>query len=75
MKSEGYSSEEASSKAEQVIAKPGTSEHETGLAIDIAGDDDYDQDTDSVLEWMNSNAQPVWVYPALPIRQGICNGR
>ena len=55
-KDEGYSSEEASSKAEQVIAKPGTSEHETGLAIDIAGDDDYDQDTDSVLEWMNSNA-------------------
>lgn len=53
---EGYSSEEASSKAEQVIAKPGTSEHETGLAIDIAGDDDYDQDTGSVLEWMNSNA-------------------
>lgn len=53
---EGYSLEEASSKAEQVIAKPGTSEHETGLAIDIAGDDDYDQDTDSVLEWMNSNA-------------------
>lgn len=53
---EGYSSEEASSRAEQVIAKPGTSEHETGLAIDIAGDDDYDQDTDSVLEWMNSNA-------------------
>ena len=53
---EGYSSDEASSKAEQVIAKPGTSEHETGLAIDIAGDDDYDQDTDSVLEWMNSNA-------------------
>lgn len=53
---EGYSSEEASSKAEQVIAKSGTSEHETGLAIDIAGDDDYDQDTDSVLEWMNSNA-------------------
>ena len=53
---EGYSSEEASSKAEQVIAKPGTSEHETGLAIEIAGDDDYDQDTDSVLEWMNSNA-------------------
>lgn len=53
---EGYSSEEASSKADQVIAKPGTSEHETGLAIDIAGDDDYDQDTDSVLEWMNSNA-------------------
>ena len=53
---EGYSSAEASSKAEQVIAKPGTSEHETGLAIDIAGDDDYDQDTDSVLEWMNSNA-------------------
>ena len=53
---EGYSSEEASSKAEQVIAKPGTSEHETGLAIDIAGDDDYDQDTDSVLEWMNNNA-------------------
>ena len=53
---EGYLSEEASSKAEQVIVKPGTSEHETGLAIDIAGDDDYDQDTDSVLEWMNSNA-------------------
>ena len=53
---EGYSSEEASSKAEQVIAKPGTSEHETGLAIDIAGDEDYGQDTDSVLAWMNSNA-------------------
>lgn len=44
------------SKAEQVIAKPGTSEHETGLAIDIAGDEDYGQDTDSVLAWMNDNA-------------------
>ena len=36
---EGYSAEEATSKAEQVIAKPGTSEHETGLAIDIVGDE------------------------------------
>ena len=53
---EGYSAEEATSKAEQVIAKPGTSEHETGLAIDIAGDEDYGQDTDSVLAWMNDNA-------------------
>lgn len=53
---EGYSAEEATSKAEQVIAKPGTSEHETGLAIDITGDEDYGQDTDSVLAWMNDNA-------------------
>lgn len=53
---EGYSADEAKSKAEEVIAIPGTSEHETGLAIDISGDDDYDQDTDSVLEWMNDNA-------------------
>lgn len=53
---EGYSAEEATSKAEQVIAKPGTSEHETGLAIDIAGDEDYGQDTGSVLAWMNDNA-------------------
>ena len=53
---EGYSEDEAKSKAEEEIAAPGTSEHETGLAIDISGDDDYDQDTDSVLEWMNDNA-------------------
>lgn len=53
---EGYSEDEAKSKAEESIAAPGTSEHETGLAIDISGDDDYDQDTDSVLEWMNDNA-------------------
>lgn len=53
---EGYSEDEAKSMAEQAIAAPGTSEHETGLAIDISGDDDYDQDTDAVLEWMNANA-------------------
>lgn len=53
---EGYSADEAKSKAEAVIAAPGTSEHETGLAIDISGDEDYGQDTDSVLEWMNNNA-------------------
>ena len=53
---QGYSADEAKSKAEEVIAAPGTSEHETGLAIDISGDEDYGQDTDSVLEWMNDNA-------------------
>lgn len=53
---EGYSTDEAKSMAEKVIATPGTSEHETGLAIDVAGDEDYDQDTDAVLEWMNANA-------------------
>lgn len=53
---EGYSEDEAKSKAEESIAAPGTSEHETGLAIDVSGDDDYDQDTDGVLEWMNDNA-------------------
>lgn len=38
------------------MQSPGTSEHETGLAIDITGDEDYGQDTDSVLAWMNDNA-------------------
>ena len=37
---EGYSEEEARSKASEAIATPGTSEHECGLAVDIV-DMDY----------------------------------
>jgi LAS superfamily LD-carboxypeptidase LdcB len=37
---EGYSEEEARSKASETIATPGTSEHECGLAVDIV-DMDY----------------------------------
>lgn len=34
-KSLGYSQEDATSLAESLVARPGFSEHETGLALDI----------------------------------------
>ena len=38
----GYDAEEADQKAATVVARPGTSEHELGLAVDIV-DADYQQ--------------------------------
>ena len=51
---QGYSEEEARQKAQAAVAKPGYSEHELGLAVDInavEGEDPW-----GLYEWLAENA-------------------
>lgn len=50
--SEGASEEEAREKAEAVVAIPGTSEHELGLAVDINGEYTDTQESAVVWDWL-----------------------
>ncbi len=50
--SEGLSEEEARAKAETVVAIPGTSEHEMGLAVDINGEYTDTQESAVVWDWL-----------------------
>lgn len=52
---EGYSQSEAESLAKEWVAKPGNSEHELGLALDINADLSYSSDYD-VYSWLAENA-------------------
>ena len=51
---QGYSKKEARELTEQWVAEPGTSEHETGLAVDI--NPDRDKSGDEVYSWLSENA-------------------
>ena len=57
---EGYSQEEAQQKAGTVVAVPGTSEHETGLALDIVAESyqvlTEDQENTAEQQWLMENA-------------------
>ena len=54
---EGMSHEEAVNKAHQIVAIPGTSEHELGLALDIIAE--YDSDSSATWSWLKENC---WRY-------------
>ncbi|MGN0976896.1 MAG: M15 family metallopeptidase [Faecousia sp.] len=57
---EGYSQEDAQQKAGTVVAVPGTSEHETGLALDIVAESyqvlTEDQENTAEQQWLMANA-------------------
>lgn len=55
--SQGMSRKEAEKKARTIVALPGTSEHELGLALDII--DEYNADSTAVWQWLRENA---WRY-------------
>ncbi len=50
----GHSKKEARELTEKWVAEPGTSEHETGLAVDI--NPDREKSGDEVYEWLSENA-------------------
>lgn len=52
---EGYSPEEAKTKAEAWVAIPGTSEHQLGIAVDINADG-IQSTGDEVYAWLDENA-------------------
>lgn len=60
---QGYSKEDAQTKAATSVARPGTSEHELGLAVDIVDRShqllDYTQEYTLVQQWLLSNS---WKY-------------
>jgi D-alanyl-D-alanine carboxypeptidase len=60
---QGYSQDEANSKAATIIAVPGTSEHQTGLAVDIVDINnqnmDDSQENTPAQQWLMSNS---WRY-------------
>lgn len=51
---EGYSKKEARELTENWVAEPGSSEHETGLAVDI--NPDREKSGDEVYDWLSENA-------------------
>ncbi len=51
---QGYSKKEARELTEKWVAEPGTSEHETGLAVDI--NPDREKSGDEVYRWLSENA-------------------
>lgn len=64
LKSEGLTEKDANDKAKKVVALPGTSEHQTGLAIDLTNIN-LAQESDPLVEkfektdhgrWLDSNA-------------------
>ncbi len=54
-RAEGYSDEKAVQKAREWVALPGTSEHETGLAVDINAENGKSEG-DEVYEWLKNHA-------------------
>ena len=54
---EGLSREEAEERALEVVAKPGTSEHQLGLALDIIVE--YEEDSTQTWQWLKDNC---WRY-------------
>ncbi len=54
--SRGYSKAEAKDKAATVVARPGTSEHHTGIALDINCADDSFETTEA-YKWLTENAE------------------
>lgn len=60
---QGYSSEDAKTEAARVVAVPGTSEHQLGLALDIVDTDnqnlDSTQENTPVQKWLMENS---WKY-------------
>lgn len=51
---QGYSIREAKKMAEEVVARPGTSEHQLGLAVDINGEGSTNNQT--AYRWLADNA-------------------
>ena len=51
----GKTREEARQLAIQWEAEPGTSEHETGLCVDISSDSGDNESANAVWEWMDEN--------------------
>ena len=54
---QGMSHDEAVKKAHSVVAEPGTSEHQLGLALDIIAE--FDADSTATWSWLKDNA---WRY-------------
>ncbi|MBQ6847593.1 MAG: M15 family metallopeptidase [Clostridia bacterium] len=53
---QGYDHETAEAKASTVVARPATSEHHTGLAVDFNAAEDYFGTTES-YKWLTENAE------------------
>ena len=65
-RSAGYSSAQAKTMAGKMVATPGTSEHEIGIAVDINADARYSTDVE-VYEWLSRNSYLfgfIYRYPA-----------
>ena len=72
MQEEGLSYEEAAVKAATVVAKPGTSEHQIGLALDIVSSE-YQELDEAQMEQKIRNGcgkfMEVWFYFTLSVRK------
>lgn len=55
-RAEGHSKAVAKKLAKKWVAKPGTSEHELGIALDINAAEEMGSDNEDVYEWLYNNA-------------------
>lgn len=55
-KSKGYSTKRAQFLAEKSVAKPNTSEHQLGLAVDISSANSRLQNPSVIWQWLNQNS-------------------
>lgn len=68
-RADGYSTDEAISKAEEWVSVPGTSEHQLGIAVDINADGIHSTG-DDVYAWLNQNAYKFGLFAAIrPIKR------
>ncbi|MCR5482145.1 MAG: M15 family metallopeptidase [Clostridia bacterium] len=75
-RAEGYCEEDAANKAREWVALPGTSEHETGLAVDINADTNMSSG-EEVYEWLRIHAHEYGFIKRYPQDKseitGICD--
>lgn len=70
----GKSREEAKKLALQWVAEPGTSEHETGMCVDISSDSGDNESANAVWEWMDENCSRFGFIKRYPSEKSSITG-
>lgn len=78
LRKQGYSQEEAETEAARWVARPGTSEHETGLAVDIVDKSyqllDEKQEQTPVQQWLMAHCAEYGFILRYPVEKSNLTG-
>lgn len=78
LRKQGYSQEEAETEAARWVARPGTSEHETGLAVDIVDKSyqllDEKQEQTPVQQWLMAHCAEYGFILRYPVEKSDLTG-
>lgn len=77
-RSQGYAQSEAETKAARWVARPGTSEHQTGLAVDIVDTSyqalDQGQESTAVQRWLMAHCAEYGFILRYPVEKSALTG-